>query len=93
MLRVREQYLFLITKFAEHFKLDSLDSILTMSKEELKMKVEDYVILFKNNGKSTGYIRLILFALQSFCESNDYEGINWKKIRKLLGKKQKPKKL
>ena len=92
MLRVREQYLFLITKFAEHFKLDSLDSILTMSKEELKMKVEDYVILFKNNGKSTGYIRLILFALQSFCESNDYEGINWKKIRKLLGKKQKPKK-
>ena len=92
MLRVREQYLFLITKFAEHFKLDSLDSILTMSKEELKMKVEDYVILFKNNGKSTGYIRLILFALQSFCESNDYEGINWKKIRKRLGKKQKPKK-
>lgn len=30
--------------------------------------------------------------IQAFCNSNDFEGINWKKIRKMLGKKQKPKK-
>ncbi|MBI1663019.1 MAG: tyrosine-type recombinase/integrase [Nitrosopumilus sp.] len=35
---------------------------------------------------------MILFALQSFCDANDIEGVNWKKIRRLLGKKQKPKK-
>jgi len=88
----REKYLFLLTKFTEHFKLKSIDSILSLETQDLKEKIEDYVIKFKDDGKSVSYIRLILFSIQSFCEANDIEGINFKKIRKLLGKKQKPKK-
>ena len=61
-----------------------------MSLKDLKEKREDYVILFKNNDKSVFYIRLILFAFQSFCEANKLDHI--KRIRKMLGKKQKPKK-
>jgi len=90
--KTKQQYLFLVTKFTNHYKLKSVDSILKLSKSDLKEKIEDYVILFKDKGKSSNYLRVILFAIQSFCESNDFEGINWKKIRRLLGKKQKPKK-
>jgi integrase/recombinase XerD len=81
-----------LDRFINHYQLDSLDSILSLDIEELKEKIEDYVILFKNNGRSHNYIRVIIFSIQSFCDSNDKIGINWKKIRKLLGKKQKPRK-
>ena len=90
--KTREQYRYHIEKFVNHYQLSSFDSILSLESEELKQKIEDYVILFKNRGKSHNYIRIIIFALQSFCDSNDKFGVNWKKIRKLLGKKQKPKK-
>jgi len=90
--KTREQYLFHLTKFAEYCKLESIDGILKFESVDLKERVEDYVILFKNQGKSPNYIRIITFAIQSFCDSNDKLGINWKKIRKLLGKKHKPKK-
>ena len=90
--KTREQYLFHLNKFAEYCNLESIDGILKFENNDLKEKIEDYVILFKNQGKSPNYIRIITFAIQSFCDSNDKMGINWKKIRKLLGKKHKPKK-
>jgi len=65
----RKQYLFLLTKFTEHFKLKSVDGILNFEKNDLKEMIEDYVILFKDNGKSVSYIRLILFSIQSFLKS------------------------
>jgi len=37
----REKYLFLLTKFTEHFKLKSIDSILSLETQELKEKIED----------------------------------------------------
>jgi len=90
--KTREQYLFLLTKFCEYYKIKSVDSILSLNKTKLKEKIEDYVLQFKDKGKSVSYIRVITFAIQSFCEANDVEGINFKKIRRLLGKKQRPKK-
>lgn len=90
--KTREQYRYHLDKFANHYGLESLDSILSIEIDELKRKIEDYVILFKNEGKSPNYIRIKIFALQSFCDSNDLIGVNWKKIRRLLGKKQKPRK-
>jgi len=90
--KTREHYSYHLQRFVNHYNLESFDSILGMKTDELKEKIEDYVILFKNDGKSSNYIRVIVFAIQSFCDSNDKMGINWKKIRKLLGKKQKPKK-
>ena len=87
-----EHYSYHINRFAEYFNLDSWDSILDLENVDLKEKIEDYVILFKNQGKSSNYIRVITFALQSLCDSNEKLGINWKKIRKLLGKKTRPKK-
>jgi len=90
--KTREHYSYHLQRFVNHYTLESFDSILALKTEDLKEKIEDYVILFKNDGKSHNYIRVIVFAIQSFCDSNDKMGINWKKIRKLLGKKQKPKK-
>ena len=90
--KTRTHYRYNLDRFINHYQLDSLDSILSLDIEELKEKIEDYVILFKNNGRSHNYIRVIIFSIQSFCDSNDKIGINWKKIRKLLGKKQKPRK-
>ena len=90
--KTREHYSYHLQRFVNHYNLESFDSILGLKTEDLKEKIEDYVILFKNNGKSHNYIRVIVFAIQSFCDSNDKMGINWKKIRKLLGKKQRPKK-
>jgi integrase/recombinase XerD len=86
------QYTYHINRFANYYNLSSWDSILALNNADLKEKVEDYVILFKNNDKSLNYIRVITFAIQSLCDSNDKLGINWKKIRKLLGKKTKPQK-
>ena len=88
----KKYYIYYIQRFVTHYNLESFDSILSLKTEDLKEKLEDYVILFKNNGKSSNYIRLIIFAIQAYCESNDKLGINWKKIRRLLGKKQKAKK-
>ena len=79
-------------KFAEYNNLESIEDILSMDNQVLKEKVEDYVILFKNNGKSPNYIKNITFAIQSLCESNDKIGVNWKKIRRLLPKKSKSRK-
>lgn len=90
--KTKVHYRYHLDRFVDHYQLDSLDSILSIGNEELKEKIEDYVILFKNHGKSPNYIRVIIFSIQSFCDSNDKMGINWKKIRKLLGKKQKPRK-
>ena len=90
--KTREHYMYNLIRFAIHNNLESVDLILSLDSEELKQKVEDYVILFKNKGKSPNYIRVIIFSIQSFCDSNDKMGINWKKIRRLLGKKQRPRK-
>jgi len=64
--KTREQYLFHLRKFAEYYKLESIDGILNFESNDLKEKIEDYVILFKNQGKSLNYIRIITFAIQSF---------------------------
>lgn len=87
-----ELYNFHLKKFAEYNNLESIEDILSMDNQVLKEKVEDYVILFKNNGKSPNYIKNITFAIQSLCESNDKIGVNWKKIRRLLPKKSKSRK-
>jgi len=88
--KTREGYLYHLKRFSKYYELESIEKILEF--DNLKEKIEDYVISFKNNGKSVSYIRVILFALQSFCEANDYDGINWKRLRRLLGKRSKPKK-
>lgn len=85
-------YNFHLKKFVEHNKLESVEQILSMDNQVLKEKVQDYVLLFKNNGKSPNYIRGITFSIQSLCDSNDKMGINWKNIRKLLGKKTRARK-
>ena len=86
----QKQYLYHLEQFAKHNKLGSIDSILRL--ENLKESIEDYIMYYQDKKKTVAYIRTITFALQSFLENNDVEGINWKKTRKLLGKKAKPKK-
>ncbi len=89
--KTREQYNFLIGKFVKHEQLDSFDSILAINGMDLQKKIEDYIVLLKNKGNSSSYIRSNTFAIQSFCVSNDKLDVNWKKVRKLCIK-TKPKK-
>ena len=84
--KTRELYSTLINMFLKFHGISSWDSVLQMEKTSLKEKIEDYLIHLKNQNKSPSHMRNITFAIQSFLESNDFEGINWKKIRKLIGK-------
>lgn len=90
--KTRSQYRYHIDQFVEYCHLKSPDSILKLDDSKVKEKLEDYIIFRKNKGNSPNYLRIILFAVQNFCEANDKDGINFKKIRKLVGKKQRPKK-
>ena len=89
--KTRDQYYYHLTKFRIFNNLESLEQILLMDNQDLQEKIQDYVRLFKEKGRNANYIRGITFAIQSLCDSNDKIGINWKKIRKMLGKKQKSK--
>ena len=87
------QYKYMIQKFVKDNNLESFDTILGMNGLELTQKLEDYLIAFKEKGRSSSYIRLNTFAIQSFCEANNKQDVNWKKLRKLNAcKKSKPKK-
>ena len=90
--KTREAYSFQIDKFCKWLGLKTWDDILAIDSQELREKIEDYVILLKNKPVSPNYIRGITFAIQSLCDANEKLDINWKKIRKLLGKKTKPQK-
>jgi integrase len=80
-----------IELFRKYHNLPTWDSILSLKTKDFKEKMEDYVIMLKNQNKSNSYIRNITFGLQSLFEANDREDINWKKIRRLAGGLAKPK--
>lgn len=87
----RKSYLYHLEKFRIFNNFNTIDEILSLNNQDLQEKIQNYVRLFKSNGRSHNYIRGITFAFQSLCESNDKIGINWKKIRKMLDKKHKSK--
>ncbi|MBC8502156.1 MAG: site-specific integrase [Nitrosopumilus sp.] len=88
--KTRELYSTLIKSFCKYHNIPSWDALLQTDKILLKERIEDYLIHLKNDDKSHSHMRNTTFAIQSFLESNDFEAINWKKIRKLLGKDEKP---
>jgi integrase len=79
-----------IDLFAKFHKIPNWESILELNSTELKARIEDYLITQKDNGRSTSYLNGITFAIQNFLECFDYEGINFKKLRKINGKHQDP---
>ncbi len=86
-----KHYQYLLEKFANHYKLGSIDSILSINGTELQKNIEDFIILSKDKKYSMSYIRSNTFAIQSFCISNDKLDVNWKKLRRLITK-AKPRK-
>lgn len=48
-----EHYSYHINRFTKYFHLENWDSILDLENTDLKEKIEDYVIYFKNQGKSS----------------------------------------
>ena len=86
-----KHYHYLLEKFANHYKLESIDSILSIDGVELQKNIEDFIILSKDKKYSMSYIRSNTFAIQSFCISNDKLDVNWKKLRRLITK-AKPRK-
>jgi integrase len=78
-----------LTSFVKWAKIPAWDILLDMNTKELKNLLEDYFIELKTKGRTAIYCKNISFAIQAFLEANDYEGINWKKLRKLIGKDEK----
>lgn len=89
--KTRELYTGLLNNFCKFHQIPSWDTILQFDKNELREKIEDYLLFKKNNGSSLSHLRNISFSIQSYLDSNDFVPLNWKKIRKLLGKIKKPK--
>lgn len=54
--KTREHYTYHLNRFIKYCNLESFDAILALETEDLKEKLEDYVILFKNLGRSSNYI-------------------------------------
>ncbi|MGH9927284.1 MAG: hypothetical protein ACRD5B_18110, partial [Nitrososphaeraceae archaeon] len=52
--------------------------------KEIQAKIIDFVV-DKRDKVSPSWLKVCLAALQSFFEINDFEGINWKKIKKFQG--------
>ncbi len=82
-------YTFCITRFIKWAKIPTWEILLDMNTKELKNLLEDYFIELKTKGLTSIYCKNSSFAIQAFLEANDYEGINWKKLRKLIGKDEK----
>ena len=60
--KTRAQYMYNLKRFATHNNLETVDAILSIDSEQLKQKIEDYVLLFKNRGSSSSYIRVIILG-------------------------------
>ena len=86
----RAIYTIHVNSFVKWANLPNWECMLEMSSKELKIIIEDYV-MHKRSTTSFVYCKTISFGIQAFLESNDYDGINWKKIRRLMGKDDKKK--
>lgn len=85
-----KHYHYLLEKFTNHYKLGSIDSILSINGVELQKNIEDFIILSKDKKYSMSYIRSNTFAIQSFyfntikiCENNQYRHKNSKTKNKI----------
>lgn len=54
--KTREAYTFQINKFRDWLGLKTWDDILAIDSQELREKIEDYVILLKNKPVSSNYV-------------------------------------
>jgi integrase len=75
-----------IDRFCQFHNIQDWDNLLQIESTKMKEMIEDYLIHFKELEKKPSYLKNISHALQNFLENNDYEGINFKKLRKIIGK-------
>ena len=81
-------YQYSMRKFMEYIKITTFKKLANLPKNELKNSVEDFVMEKKSLGKSRSTIKMVIVALELFCDVNDIE-IRWKKIRRLLPAQKK----
>jgi len=72
-----------IDRFCQFHKIPDWDNLLEIEPKEMSKMIEDYHIHLEVLGKKGTYLKNIQYAIQNFLEINDYEGIKWKKLRKL----------
>jgi integrase len=64
----------------------SCDKVLELEAKQLQQKIINYIINLKDNrGLSPSSIRSHISAVQTFLVINDFEGINWIKVKKFMG--------
>ena len=83
----REHYQWGLKSFMKFADLKDMQSILSYSKEDLQIKVEDF-IMYQKKRISRSSIKGYLSGLKLFLEMNDVL-INWTKVYKLLPEMQK----
>ena len=72
-----------IDRFCKFHNIQDWENLLEIEPQKMTKMIEDYLIHLEVLGKKGTYLKNILYGIQNFLEINDYEGIKWKKLRKL----------
>lgn len=78
-------YTLAIDAFIKYTKLD-YDKILELEPKKVQAIIISYTMEMKQNKKlSPVSMKTYLAAIKTFFEINDYEGINWRKVKRYVG--------
>ena len=78
----KQSYLYALKKFMAFLKIEKYSDLLKLDVYE---SVRSFILFLKDKGYSTRTIKLKVFALRSFYEMNDVEGVKWKKLMRYRG--------
>ncbi len=81
--KTKSVYLYQIEQFRDHFKIKDFDSLLTISPDEIKKMVEQFVVSNKNKGLTKSSINNKICTIKLFFSMNDIE-ISLFKAKKML---------
>ncbi|WP_100181940.1 site-specific integrase [Candidatus Nitrosotenuis aquarius] len=78
----KKQYDYQLKLFQKHYKLRTIESILSIEPKKLQTMIEDYVYEIKQKGLSKSYVNMAVCAIQGFTSMNDVI-LNFPKIKRL----------
>lgn len=78
----KKQYDYQLKLFQKHYKLRTVESMLTIDPKELQTMIEDYVYEIKQRGLSKSYVNMAVCAIQGLTSMNDVV-LNFPKIKRL----------
>lgn len=86
----KKQYDYQLKLFQKHYRLRTVESMLTIDPKELQTMIEDYVYEIKQKGLSKSYVNMAVCAIQGFTSMNDVV-LNFPKIKRLYRNQEQKK--